>query len=96
MTAVLSEIETLESAEWPARLRVYRPLAEYMAHCLGQRWQQAQQAAHGIGLGPIIFGVPCLQLGLFGGIGQRIGQAAELVDQAVLARGSAIPGPSFG
>lgn len=45
IAAVLSEIAALESPEWPARVRAHRPLAEYIAHSLGQRWPQAQEAA---------------------------------------------------
>ncbi len=45
LAAVLSEIAALESADWPARLRAHRPLADFIAHSLAQRWQQAQQAA---------------------------------------------------
>ena len=42
---VLSEIVALESAAWPARIRALRPLAEYVAYALEQRWPQAQLAA---------------------------------------------------
>ena len=96
-TAALSEIVALECAEWPARMRAHRPLAEFVAHSLGQRWRQAQQAAEaGYALTMQVRGVHFHAMFANGIVVSLLGQGAvhEAIARGQAMRHTVLPGPT--
>ena len=96
-TAALSEIVALESADWPARMRAHRPLAEFVTHSLRQRWRQAQQAAEaGYALTMQVRGVHFHAMFANGIVVSLLGQEAvhEAIRRGQAMRHTVLSGPT--
>ena len=94
---VLSEIDALESATWPPRMRAYRAVAEYTARSLLSQWPQAQMAAER-GVALAAEGGSLLMQGFFANavlvtlLGQK--KVRDAIDSSHKLRRLVLPGPA--